>query len=105
MSLPARMPTHFVAIADVRREARVDVDDLRAALPRLHHPLEPDRVVLGHVRAHDHDAVGVLQVLLEVVAPPRPNEVPRLGTVDVCHMRAWFSTWTTPSAVISFLMR
>ena len=32
---------------------------------RLHHPLEADRVALGHVRAHDQDAVGVLQVLLE----------------------------------------
>ena len=31
----------------------------------LHHPLEPDRVALGHVRAHDHDAVGVPQVLRE----------------------------------------
>src|SRR5579871_984284 len=50
-------------------EARVDVDDLRAALPGLEHPLETHRVVLGHVRAHDHDAVGVLQVLLEVRGP------------------------------------
>ena len=41
----------------------------------------------------------------KVVAPPRPNEVPRPGTVELCHMRAWFSTWTTPSAVNSFLMR
>jgi hypothetical protein len=24
----------------------------------------------------------------KVVAPPRPNEVPRLGTVEECHMRA-----------------
>ena len=40
-------------------EAGVDVDHLRAALARLHHPLEADRVVLGHVRAHDHDAVRV----------------------------------------------
>ena len=39
------------------------------------------------------------------VAPPRPNEVPRPGTVELCHMRAWFSTWTMPSAVYSFLMR
>src|SRR5439155_499053 len=46
-------------------EARIDVDHLRAALPGLHHPLESDRVVLGHVRAHDQDAVRVLQVLLE----------------------------------------
>jgi hypothetical protein len=41
----------------------------------------------------------------KVVAPPRPNEVPRLGTVELCHMRAWFSTWTIPRAVYSFLRR
>ncbi len=40
-----------------------------------------------------------------VVAPPRPNEVPRPGTVELCHIRAWFSTWTMPSAVYSFLRR
>jgi hypothetical protein len=40
----------------------------------------------------------------KVVAPPRPNEVPKLGTVEECHMRAWFSTWGKPSADISFLM-
>jgi hypothetical protein len=34
-----------------------------------------------------------------VVAPPRPNEVPRPGTVEECHMRAWFSIWIAPSAV------
>jgi hypothetical protein len=39
------------------------------------------------------------------VAPPRPNDVPRLGTVEECHMRAWFSIWIAPSAVKSFLMR
>lgn len=39
------------------------------------------------------------------VAPPRPNEVPRLGTVAECHMRAWFSSWIAPAAVNSFLMR
>ena len=33
------------------------------------------------------------------VAPPRPNEVPRPGTVEECHMRAWFSIWIAPSAV------
>ena len=41
----------------------------------------------------------------KVVAPPRPNEVPRPGTVEECHMRAWFSIWIAPSAVKSFLMR
>ncbi len=33
------------------------------------------------------------------VAPPRPKEVPRLGTVEECHIRAWFSTWIAPMAV------
>jgi hypothetical protein len=41
----------------------------------------------------------------KVVAPPRPNEVPRLGTVELCQIRAWFSTCTTPNDVKSFLIR
>jgi hypothetical protein len=40
-----------------------------------------------------------------VVAPPRPNEVPRPGTVEECHMRAWFSMDTAPIAVNDFLRR
>ncbi len=39
------------------------------------------------------------------VAPPRPSEVPRPGTVLECHMRAWFSICTAPIAVKDFLMR
>ena len=39
------------------------------------------------------------------VAPPRPNEAPRLGTVAECQMRAWFSIWIAPAAVNSFLIR
>ena len=41
----------------------------------------------------------------KLVAPPRPNEVPRPGTVAECHMRAWFSIWIAPIAVQSFLRR
>ena len=41
----------------------------------------------------------------ESVAPPRPNEVPRPGTVELCQIRAWFSICTAPIAVNSFLMR
>jgi hypothetical protein len=40
-----------------------------------------------------------------LVAPPRPNEVPRPGTVEECHMRAWFSIWTAPIAEKNFLIR
>ena len=35
----------------------------------------------------------------KVVAPPRPNDVPKLGTVAECQMRAWFSICSAPSAV------
>ena len=35
----------------------------------------------------------------KLVAPPRPSEVPRPGTVEECHMRAWFSIWIAPIAV------
>jgi hypothetical protein len=40
-----------------------------------------------------------------LLAPPRPNEVPRPGTVEECQIRAWFSIDTAPTAVKSFLMR
>jgi hypothetical protein len=40
-----------------------------------------------------------------VVAPPRPNEVPRPGTVEECHIRAWFSIDTAPIAEKNFLIR
>ena len=40
-----------------------------------------------------------------VVAPPRPTEAPRPGTVEECHMRAWFSIWTAPMAENAFLIR
>ena len=39
------------------------------------------------------------------LAPPRPNEVPRPGTVELCHMRAWFSIDTAPRAVKLFFSR
>jgi hypothetical protein len=39
------------------------------------------------------------------VAPPRPNEVPRPGTVEECQIRAWFSICTAPMAVYSFFIR
>ena len=79
MSVPARIGDVQVGDRARAREARVDVDDLRAALLGLHHPLEADRVALGHVRALDHDAVGVLQVLLEVGGAAAPERGPQTG--------------------------
>jgi len=46
-------------------ESGIDVDDRCAALFRLHHPLEADRMALGHIRTLNDNAVGVLQVLLK----------------------------------------
>ncbi len=39
------------------------------------------------------------------VVAPLPNGVPKLGTVEECHMRAWFSTDTAPSAVHRFFIK
>ena len=106
MSLPARIGTCWSASALVRVKRGSTWMTFAPRALRLHDPLEADRVALGHVRAHDHDAVGVLRGPAgSVVAPPRPNEVPRPGTVELCHMRAWFSIATAPSAVKSFLIR
>src|SRR5205085_12096759 len=59
------------------REARVDVEDPRTSLPCLHHPLEPDRMVLGHVRAHDRDHVRVPAVLPEGGGASSPERAPQ----------------------------
>ncbi len=46
-------------------EPRIHVDDHGAALFCLHHPLKAYRVILRHVRTLNHNAVRVLQILLE----------------------------------------
>ena len=43
-------------------EARVDVHELGPLGLGLHRPAKGHRVTLSHVRAHDHDRVGVLHV-------------------------------------------
>src|SRR5205085_12003511 len=40
---------------------------------------EAHRMLLGHVRAHDQDAVGVLQVLLERGGAAAPERGPQTG--------------------------
>ena len=88
MSVPGAQRHHMSAMARGARESRIDVDDRGAAFAGLDHPPEADRMVLGHRRAHDQDRVGVRRSCCAVVAPPRPNEVPRPGTVELCHIRA-----------------
>ncbi len=41
----------------------------------------------------------------KVVAAPRPNEVLKLGTEALCHMRAWFSTEMMPRLLSNFLIK
>ena len=65
MSLPARSGTCMSATADVRVNRGSTWITTCAARLGLHHPLEPDRMALGHVRALDDDAVAVGQILLE----------------------------------------
>jgi hypothetical protein len=37
-----------------------------------------------------------------MVAAPRPSLVPRPGTLELCHIRAWFSMAMMPSPRMSF---
>jgi hypothetical protein len=78
MSLPARSGTYWSASALVRVN-RGSMWMTRAPRLGLHHPLEPDRVGLGHVRAHDDDAVGVGQVLLVVGGAAATERGPQTG--------------------------
>ena len=61
------------------RESRIDVDDGRAALLGLHHPAEPHRVTLRHIRALNDDAVRVLQILLERGRAASSERCPQTG--------------------------
>ena len=40
-----------------------------------------------------------------LVAPPLPNVMPRPGTVELCHIRAWFVIRTNPNECSSLVMR
>ena len=74
-------PDRDVAVGHRARpgEPGIDVNDLGPSLLGLDHPLKADRVLLGHVRAHDHDAVGVLQVLLEGGGAAAAERRPQTG--------------------------
>src|SRR4029077_6737194 len=43
-------------------EARIDVNDLCTALSRFDPPLETDRVILRHVRAHNQDGIRIYEI-------------------------------------------
>jgi hypothetical protein len=88
MSEPARMGMKSVAIALVRVK-RGSIWKTRAprSLASITH-WKPT----GWFSAMFEPMIVITSALArscwEVVAPPRPNVVPRLGTVELCHMRA-----------------
>ena len=57
-----------------RRAARVDDDELRAAMHRLQHVVEEDRMRLARVRAPEHDQVRTLAQLLVGAGPATCTE-------------------------------
>ena len=105
MSVPALMPMYFVAMALVRvNRGSMWTTVAPRSLASITH-WNPT----GWFSAMFEPMIVITSAFWRsscwVVAPPRPNEVPRLGTVELCHMRAWFSTWTMPRPRASFLIR
>jgi hypothetical protein len=105
MSVPARIGTWRSAIAEVRVKRGstwMTFAPLRRASIIHWKPTGWFSAMLEPmIRTHSE----FCKSCWKVVAPPLPNEVPRLGTVEECHMRAWFSTWIAPIAVKNFLIR
>ena len=52
----------MVAIADVRLNRGIDVNDVRATLAGFDDPLEAHGVVLRHVGPHDQDGVRIHEI-------------------------------------------
>jgi hypothetical protein len=105
MSEPARIPTHFDAMAEVRvKRGSTWITFAPRSRASITH-WNPTGWFSAMFEPMITTQSEFCRSCWNVVAPPRPNEVPRLGTVELCHMRAWFSTWTIPSAVRSFFIR
>ena len=78
-------------------KTRVDVDDGSAPLLCLQHEAEGDWVASAMFEPMITTQSLLARSHCAVVAAPRPKEAPRLGTEELCHMRAWFSIQTMPS--------
>jgi hypothetical protein len=105
MSLPARIGTYRSHMALVRlKRGSMWITLAPRALASITH-WKPTGCASAMLEPWMTMQSALARSCWKVVAPPRPNEVPRLGTVEECHMRAWFSIWIAPSAVNSFLMR
>ena len=96
MSLPARSGTQMSAIADVRVNRG---STWMTVAPRSRASITQWKPT-GWFSAIDDPMIRMASALARsccaVVAPPRPNEVPRPGTVELCHIRAWLLTATMP---------
>jgi hypothetical protein len=106
MSLPGRSGTQTSAMADVR----VKRGSTWITVAPRSRAWTTKRKPTGWFSAIDEPMMRMASALTRsccaVVAPPRPNEVPRPGTVELCHIRAWLETATIPRpAVNSFLIR
>jgi hypothetical protein len=105
MSLPARIGTYRSHMALVRlKRGSMWITLAPRALASITH-WKPTGCASAMLEPWMTMQSALARSCWKVVAPPRPNEVPRLGTVEECHMRAWFSIWIAPRAVNSFLMR
>ena len=87
-SVPARIGTQRSAIADVR----VKRGSTWMIVPPRSRAWTTKRKPTGCCSAMDEPMMRIASALARsgsaVVAPPRPNEVPRPGTVALCHIRA-----------------
>ena len=105
MSVPARIGTCMSAIALVREKRgstwMIVAPRSRAFIAQR----KPTGCASARLEPWIRMQSACCRSCWKLVAPPRPNVVPRPGTVEECHMRAWFSIWIAPMAVKAFLMR
>jgi hypothetical protein len=105
MSLPARIGTCRSAIALVRLKRGSTWMILAPRSRAFITQRKPTGCASAIEEPWIHTQSACERSCRSEVAPPRPNEAPRPGTVEECHMRAWFSIWTAPMAVKAFLIR
>jgi hypothetical protein len=106
MSEPARNGSQRSAIAEVR----VNRGSTWMIFPPRSRASITHWKPTGWFSAMDDPMMRMASALLRsccaVVAPPRPNDVPRPGTVEECQMRAWLLTQTMPIPPVNiFLIR
>ena len=105
MSLPARIGTCMSAIALVREKRGSTWMSFAPRSRAFIAQRKPTGCASARLEPWIQMQSAFWRSCWKLVAPPRPNEVPRPGTVELCHMRAWFSIETAPAAEKNFLIR